>query len=337
MRAWARLVRSPFSPKIRTMASATLMQSLGRQHDTRVPREVLVARDAAERQPVVDPRRDRGTLEHLDGLEADVVGVLQRGDLAAAVEADVELARQVEHAAAVQDVVVPVARVRPRVEQLLGVDAGRCRTRDVADVVRTGAARNDAEVGQPLDEMRRTLGRDLPNLKVAARRHMGISAAVAVGQVRDRRELPLFEDAVMDPQAAHVAVLGGTHVEQPMVAPAEIVFRLRPRAGQRHTLQAFVGLERVLAPLPLLLLDELLASRDLPVLRLLLLGIGSCRLARKTGRSSTDRLHRAESRGKAFEPVLLVRVEIHTHRVESYSAGCASKTVPALAGFDATQ
>ena len=48
---------------------------------------------------------------------------------AAAVEGDVELARQAVERAVVEDVVVPVAGVGPGVDQLLRIDAGGRRRR----------------------------------------------------------------------------------------------------------------------------------------------------------------------------------------------------------------
>ena len=51
----------------------------------------------------------------------------------------------------------------------------------------------------------RVLGRDLADLKVGAGRHMGIAAAVGVGEVGEAGELPMVEDAVRDAQPAHEA------------------------------------------------------------------------------------------------------------------------------------
>ena len=278
----------------------------GRQHHAGIAREVLVARDAADGEAVVDAGRDRRALHHLHGLEADVVGVLQRGDGAGAVEGDVELARKVIHHPRVEDVVVPVLGVGARVEQLVRVDAGRGRARHVADVVRARAARDDADVGQPFEEMRAALRLDLADLQVAARGHVRIAAAVAVGEVGDGGELPVLQDAVVHPHAAHVAVLGRPHIEEPMVAPAEVVLGLGAGARQRHGLQPLVGLERVFGPLPLLLVGELLAGRDLAILRLGLLGVGAGGLADDAGRRAADGPHGTQPGGEAVEPVLLV-------------------------------
>ena len=91
--------------------------------------------DAAEHQTEPDAGLDAEAVLHLDRLEADVVGVLQHRNDAAAVEADVELARQAVERAVVEDVEVPFARIGPRVDQLLRVDAGGRRAGDVADIV----------------------------------------------------------------------------------------------------------------------------------------------------------------------------------------------------------
>ncbi len=61
----------------RTIASATLVASAGLHDHAGVAREILVAGDAAERQPEPDAGLDAEAVLHLDRLEADVVGVLQ--------------------------------------------------------------------------------------------------------------------------------------------------------------------------------------------------------------------------------------------------------------------
>ena len=79
--------------KTRTIASATRLASRAQDH-AGVAGEILVAGDAAEREAEPDAGLDAEAVPHLDRLEADVVGVLEHGDLAGAVEGDVELARQ---------------------------------------------------------------------------------------------------------------------------------------------------------------------------------------------------------------------------------------------------
>jgi hypothetical protein len=115
--------------------------------------EILVTGDAAEAEAEPDPGLDAEAVLHLDRRESDVVGLLEHGDPAGAVEGDVELARQAIQRAVVQDVVVPLARIRPRVDQLLRIDARRRRSRHVADVVGAGAARAQAEVLNTFDQL----------------------------------------------------------------------------------------------------------------------------------------------------------------------------------------
>ncbi len=103
--------------------------------------EILVPGDAAEHELEPNARFDAEAILHRDGLEADVVGVFQHRDQAAAVEADVELARDAVERAVVEDVEMPFAGIGPRIDQLLGVDPSGRRASDVADIVGAGAAR----------------------------------------------------------------------------------------------------------------------------------------------------------------------------------------------------
>ena len=108
---------------------------------------------------------------------------------AGAVEGDVELARQAVERAVVEDVEVPFARVGPRVDQFLRVDAGGRRAGDVADVVGAGAARAEAEILDRLDHRDGVLRLDLADLEIGAGRDMRIAAAVALGEVGEAGEL----------------------------------------------------------------------------------------------------------------------------------------------------
>ena len=63
----------------------------GLDDDAGLAREILVAGDAAEHEAEPDARFRAESVHHLNGLEADVVGVLKHRNNAAAVEADVEL------------------------------------------------------------------------------------------------------------------------------------------------------------------------------------------------------------------------------------------------------
>jgi hypothetical protein len=102
--------------------------------------------DTAEHDPHPHARLHGRTLAHQGGLEADVVGLLQHGHAPAAVEGDVELARQAEERAVVEDMEVPGAGKRARVDQLLRIDPRGRRAGDVADVVGAGALGAQAEV-----------------------------------------------------------------------------------------------------------------------------------------------------------------------------------------------
>ena len=116
------------------------------------PREILVAGNAAEQQSEPDAGIDAGAVHHLDGREADIVGVLERGDASSAVECDIELAGQAEQRARVEHVEMPVTGVGPRVDQLLRVDPCRWRAGDIAHIVGARAAGDQPQVLDRLDQ-----------------------------------------------------------------------------------------------------------------------------------------------------------------------------------------
>jgi hypothetical protein len=67
--------------------------------------------------------------------KSDTSGVFERAGAPAAIEGDIELARQAIKLAVVQNVVVERAGQRPRIDQLLRVDAGEGAAGQIADVV----------------------------------------------------------------------------------------------------------------------------------------------------------------------------------------------------------
>ena len=103
------------------------------------------------------------------------------------------------------------------------------------------------------------LGCNLADLEVGAGGDVAVAAAMGIGEIGDAGELPVVQDAVGDAQAAHVGILRRGDPEQAVIAPAEIVLGLRRLAGRGLGDQAVMALERILGPLPLLLVAELAA------------------------------------------------------------------------------
>ena len=151
--------------------------------------------------------------------------------------------------------------------ELLRIDARRRAAGDVANVVGAGAARAQAEVLHRFDDRRRIGRRDLAHLDVGARRHMGVAAAVALGEIGHAGELRMRQDAVGDAQPHHVALLRRRDVEQAEIAPAEIVVGLGKRAGLGLRPEAGIGVEGMFGALPLFLVRQLAAPGDGRILR----------------------------------------------------------------------
>src|SRR5262249_42292003 len=197
-----------------------------------------------------------------------------------AAERDVKLARKAVEATIVEDVKLPAARVGPRVDQRARTDARRGRAGDVADVVSAGAARAKTEVLDRLNHGDRVLRLDLADLQVGARGDVRVAAAEALGEIGEAGELPMLEDAVGQPQPAHVGPLRRRQVEQAVEPPTEIVRRLGRLVAGRLRLEALVAVERVRLALELLLVGELLALRERAILRLERCRVGAGRLGR---------------------------------------------------------
>ncbi len=147
--------------------------------------------DAADQELEPDPWFNICAVSYLDCLKADVVGVFESRDRAAAIKGDVELSRESVERALVEHMEVPCARIGARVDELLRVNACCRIARHIANVVGARAARGEAKILHTLDDMKRVSGRDLPQLEVCARCYMRVAAAEFLSQIGKPRELPL--------------------------------------------------------------------------------------------------------------------------------------------------
>ena len=166
----------------------------------------------------------------------------------------------------VQNVVVQLAGERPRVDQLLRVDAGGGAAGDVADVVGARAARGEAEILHPRQHVEDVRRADLADLQIGARRHIGIAAAEPLRERGKAGELMRRENAVGHAQPAHEGVLRRRHIEEAVEFMAEDVDPFGKAPGGdvlAHQIPEIEGMELALG---LLLGRELAAGGDGAVL-----------------------------------------------------------------------
>jgi hypothetical protein len=157
------------------------------QQHTAVAREDAVARDAAEQHPEINPRRYRLAGSDPCGGKADVVGIRQDAETTAAIERDIELARQAIELAMIKDVVVKLAGQWAAIDQFLRIDTGAGAAGQVANVVGAGAARGQPKLVNRRQHGDRMLSSDLADLQIGSGRDVEIAAAVVLG---DRAQAP---------------------------------------------------------------------------------------------------------------------------------------------------
>ena len=209
-----------------------------------------------------------------------------------------------------------LAREGARVDQLLRVDAGGGRASDIANVVRAGAAVEDAKVGQSHQDIGRIAGADLANLKVRARRYVGVAPAVRLGEVRHAAKLPRIDDAARKAKPAHIAILRRGDVEHAQRLHQEHVRALGKLAGFRTALHLIPQIERILLALGGLFLGQFLSGVGDPILRLEMnrfrpgwqRRLGARRLALGLGLIARTGIRTVQSRAdrKASEVLLLL-------------------------------
>jgi len=222
---------------------------------------------------------------------------------------------------------VHVAAERPRVVELLRIDARGRAAGDVADVVCTGAARGEPEFLHGEQQVDGMLCADLADLQVGAGRDVGVAAAEGLGRIGETAHLPGVQDAVGNAQPAHEGVLRRRHVEQALVLGQEDVDalgELRRLGARRHLVPA---IERMLRALGGLLGDQLAARRDGAILGGVLQGIRSdTRRRRGIGRAVGELvcgLAGLDAAHEALQPLLLLIVEFFAHAAAFATIGVA--------------
>ena len=193
--------------------------------------------------------------------------------------------------------------MRPGVDQLLRIDARGRTAGDVADVVRAGAARGKADLGQAHQHLGGFVRADLADLEIGARGDVGVAAPELRGDRRDAAELMRIEDTAWNAQPAHIRVLRRGHVEQPEKLGEEDVGPLREAPPGGHGSDRVEPIERVLLPLRLLFGDEPAAGRGGAVLGGTV-HVGGSRIGRSQffAGDGTARLH---ARHEALQVLLL--------------------------------
>src|SRR5208283_2670882 len=137
-----------------------------RNDDAGLAREITVTGNAADDELEPDAWRDICAILDLNGLEANIIGVLERRDRTATIKGDIEFAWQTIERALIQNMKVPRARIGPCIDELAWTDSCRCVPSHIADIVGARTASCQAQILHALDNMDRVLRRDLPELQI---------------------------------------------------------------------------------------------------------------------------------------------------------------------------
>src|SRR6185312_10463114 len=90
---------------------------------------------------------------------------------------------------------------------------------------------------------------------------------VMLGKIGDARKLPMFQDAVVDAQPAHIRVLRRRDVKETVIAPAEIIGGFRKFVFRGLLFQPSVSIEWMLLALEFFLIGKFSARRRHFILR----------------------------------------------------------------------
>mmetsp|Transcript_4930 Transcript_4930/g.17645 ORF Transcript_4930/g.17645 Transcript_4930/m.17645 type:complete len:489 (+) Transcript_4930:2631-4097(+) len=118
-------------------------------------------------------------------LQADVMPAYGRAVLGSATDGNLELARQVGELGVQGAPLAQDLAVGPRVDDLVGSDAGEGIARDVADAVAAGLDAVHVDLGQQVHHVGALVERDPVELQVLPRREVAIAAMAGEGAIAD--------------------------------------------------------------------------------------------------------------------------------------------------------
>jgi len=229
--------------------------------------ETAMPGETAEQHAKIDALGDRSPWADPDRGKADIGGVLQHADASAAVERDIELARQAVHLAVVQNVMVERAGQRPRIDQLVRIDAGGGAAGQVADVVGARTARGKAELLDRLQDLDRVGGADLADLQIGAGRDVEVAGAETQGDVGKPCRLTGRQDAARQAQAEHERILVRRDIKEAVEFVTEDIEPLRKPARSGIGADLVPHVERALFAFRQFLGHQLATVGDCPILR----------------------------------------------------------------------
>jgi hypothetical protein len=230
------------------------------QH-ARIPGRIFVPRYPAETQAKIN----RAVV--LDSDEADVIGVLQRADAPPAIKGNVKFPRQAIHLAVIEDVVMHLSRQRPRVEDLVRIDARRRAGGDVANIISTRAAIDDAQIDQTHEQIRRVSRSDLADLQIGAGGDINMAGAEVIREISKAAKLIRIGHAARKSQPAHERTLGRGDVEQALEFEQKNITSLGNARIARIGYYFVPYIKTVQFSLGSFLRSEPFARRDLPIAR----------------------------------------------------------------------
>ncbi len=213
---------------------------LRRLHDhAEVAGEGFVASRAAEGDA------EHHFIAHVHGLAADVVGVFDGADQATAVVGDIEFARQIVERAIVDDDLTHLRAEGHDVDDLLRVDAGSRIGGEVADVIRTGAARVQSDGLDAPQKIRRILRLNEAHLEIGPGGDLDVAGGELLRDLREFAELKGADQSARNPQPRHERLLVWREVKKAVPFEAEDFLLLRRFVGGGVLEQDRVGVERM--------------------------------------------------------------------------------------------
>ena len=171
-----------------------------------------------------------------------------------------------------------------------------------------GAARGQADLGQPQQHLRRVGRRDFPQLQIGARGDVGVTAGEIVGDRGDAAQLMRADHAAGNTQPAHERVLRRRHVKQAVELGQEDIGALGELSIRRQSRYLIETIQRMLFALRFLLRRQLAAGGEGAILRgaLQIVGIGRRGVAGRRGRQAERAAPRLDADHEAFQIFLLL-------------------------------
>src|SRR5437588_2701092 len=228
---------------------------------SQIARERLMSGRATDRNAEIDSGLEVLVIaQNANSANAEVISVFDAPNQSPSVEGDIKFARQIVELAVVNDELPQFMTERRNIDQFVRIDSSRGIGRQVADVVRTCAARVKADALNTPEDFGGVAWLDQAQLDIGASGDLDVAGCKLLCHPSNFAELKGFQLTCGDAQSRHEGVLLRREEEEAMPFETKSIFPFGSSVSCGIFKKLRIGVKRVQLSFDPLLEDQILGK-----------------------------------------------------------------------------